>query len=154
MLPFLQVFSALLNIVIFQKYALFMLTCDGFIVIIKLINTWKTFFCFNTKYHMDRYNPHESEEFFEVLRTFFYELRVVLKTKELKDFCFRQLTLMVAISLPSGNDATLQCQDHRAGIYRPDCDWDCPFTRRWALHPFTWKAEIIITISRNVRKLV
>lgn len=32
---------------------------------------------------MDRYNPHESE-FFEVLRTFFfYELRVVLKTKEL-----------------------------------------------------------------------
>lgn len=41
---FSQIFSALLNIVIFQKCALFMFTYDRFIVVIfKSINKFKTF---------------------------------------------------------------------------------------------------------------
>lgn len=69
------------------------------------------------------------------------------ETKEFKDFCFRQLALVAPTSVPSEDRASLQRQDHRAWVCRPDSDHDCPCTKMWALHPFACKAERLITIS-------
>lgn len=69
------------------------------------------------------------------------------ETKEFKDFCFRQLALVAPTSVPSEDCTSLQHQDHRAWVCRPDSDHDRPCTKMWALHPFTCKAVRLITIS-------